>query len=79
MKTTDIRFDEFRELLFGVGFGEVPQKTRKYFKHPAGSILLFRLYKDREKVSLRDLMVVRGQLEDQGVIAATDFDRLLQK
>lgn len=80
MKKSDISFDEFREFLKVLGFREISEdKPRLRFDHPAGPVLLFRLYKATEKVNARDIVVVRRQLEDQGVIAATDFDRLLQK
>jgi hypothetical protein len=79
VKTTDVTFDEFRQFLLELGFRETPEKTRLRFEHPSGPILLFRLYKNREKVLARDMWATRHQLDQQGVIEATDFDRLLQK
>ena len=80
MKRSDVTFHEFREFLLELGFREIPQeKPRFKLEHPSGSILLFRLYKDREKVTARDVLIVRRQLEEQGVIESSAFDRLLQK
>jgi hypothetical protein len=66
MKNSDVTFAELREFLLDLGFRETTEKTRLRFEHPCGSILLFRLYKGREKVSLPDMLVLRVQLEDRG-------------
>lgn len=79
MKNTAVTFAELRELLFELGFREKPEKTRLRFEHPAvGTVLLFRLYDRTEKVNARDMLVVRGQLEDNGLIESSAFDRFLQ-
>jgi hypothetical protein len=79
MKHTDVTFDELRGFLLELGFRETPEKTRLRFEHPSGSILLFRLYNAKEKVSARDLLLVGEQLVDQGLIEPSVFDRFLQK
>ena len=79
MKLTDVTFDELRDVLAEIGFRETQEKTRKRFEHPLGPVLLYRLYKDKEKISARDMLVTRGQLDDQGLIDAAEFDRRTQK
>jgi len=80
MRTTDIPFDELRELLLALGFAETPEKTRLRFANPTdGTILLFRKYDAKENVSARDMLVVRRQLVDNGLIEESAFDRFLQK
>jgi len=80
-KKNGIRFGELRELLLEVGFSESPQEQdRLRFKHPVtGTILLFRPYKSDEAVSQRDMVVVRRQLVDNGLIAGAAFDRFLER
>lgn len=80
MKKSDITFDELREFLTELGFREIPEdKPRVRFDHPSGPVLLFRLYKGKEKVNARDVWAMRLQLDQQGVIDAPDFDRRLHK
>jgi hypothetical protein len=80
MKTSDVSFDELRELLLELGFREIPQtKPRFKFEHPVGGTFLFPRYKPGEKVSLGDMLVVRGQLDYNGLIDASAFDRSLHK
>jgi len=48
--------------------------------HPAtGTILLFRRYGPKEVVSDRDMLVVRRQLVDNGLIEPSTLDRFLEK
>ena len=80
MRDADVTFDELREFLLALGFLETSEKTRLRFAHPAvGTILLFRLYDRKEHVSARDLLVVRRQLVDNGLIESSALDRFLQK
>ena len=79
MKNSEVAFAELRELLLELGFHETLEKTRLVFDHPVGGMLLFRRYKANEKVSLGDMLVVRGQLVDNGMIESSALDRFLQK
>jgi hypothetical protein len=74
-------FGELRELLLEVGFSESPQEPgRLRFEHPAtGTILLFRPHDTREIVNSRELVVVRRQLVDNGLIEGAAFDRFLER
>ena len=70
MKSSEVSFAELRALLLDLGFQETVEKTRLVFEHPVGGTLLFRRYKGTDRISLGDMLVVRGQLEDNGVIEA---------
>ncbi len=80
-KKNGITFGELRELLLEVGFSEFPQeRDRLRFEHPVtGTILLFRPYDSDEAVTHRDMVVVRRQLVDNGLIEGAAFDRFLQR
>jgi hypothetical protein len=79
MKKSDVVFAELRELLKELGFQETVEKAQFVFEHPAGCTFLFRRYKDRDKVTLGDLLVVSQQLDWNGLMESADFDRLLHK
>ncbi len=80
MEKTDITFDELRDLLLELGFSGTLEKTRWRFEHSAiGTVLLFRRYGKKERVSARDMLVVRRQLVDNGFLNESAFDRFLQK
>jgi hypothetical protein len=80
MKKRGITFSELRQLLLDVGFRETPEKTRMRFVHPGlDHVMLFRLYRPKEIVQARDLVLVRWQLIHNGLIDEADLDRFLQK
>jgi hypothetical protein len=72
MRKNGITFSELRELLLGLGFSENVEDTRKVFTHSAtGTYLLFRAYSPKDRVSDRDMLVLRRQLLDNGLIAGS--------
>ena len=79
MKNSDVAFAELRGLLSDLGFQETVDKEGLSFDHPIGGRLLFRRYRDKDKVSLGDMLVVRVQLENRGVIDAAALDRFVHK
>ena len=81
MRKNGITFEELRELLLELGFSESsPQPYRIRFEHRATeTVLLFRAYNSDETVNDRELVVVRRQLVDNGLIEAPAFDRFLAK
>src|SRR5947209_1143012 len=79
MKRSDVSFAELRELLLELGFHETVEKARLVFTHPVGGTLLFRRYRSNERVTLGDMLVVREQLEYNGVLDSAELDRLLHK
>lgn len=80
MRKSGIGFAELRELLLALGFCEMAEKTRLRFTHPTvGTVLLFRPHAPKEIVSARDMLVVRRQLVDNGLIESSAFDEFLQQ
>ena len=80
MKKSGITFAELRDLLLELGYSETPEKTRLRFVHPRYQTdLLFRPYRPKEMVHPRDILLVRRQLVDNGLIEESDLDRFLQK
>ena len=79
VKNSKVAFADLRELLLELGFSETREKTRVIYRHPVGGTLLIRPYKGSEKVKLTDMLVVRQQLDYNGMVASDDLDRRLQK
>ena len=80
MRKNGITFAELRELLLSVGFSERVEPTRRTFTYPSSAtFLLFRPYSPKDRVSDRDMLVVRRQLLDNGLIESSALDRFLEK
>jgi hypothetical protein len=81
VKTARVTFGELRALLLHLGFTEsVPQHDRCQFAHPVtGTVLLFRPHRADATVGQRDMLVVRRQLVDNGLIDASAFQHFLQQ
>jgi hypothetical protein len=81
MRRNGITFDELRDLLLELGFSQSSQEpNRARFEHPGtGTVLLFRTHHAEETVNDREMVVVRRQLVDNGLIEAPAFDRFLQR
>ena len=81
MRKNRIPFGALRELLLELGFCESlqdPDRTR--FEHPTtGTVLLFCFHNSNDRLTDRELLVVRRQLVDNGLIEADAFDRFLQR
>lgn len=79
VRNSNVGFADLRELLLELGFSETREKTRFIFRHPVGGTVLMRPYKDKDKVKLTDMLVVRQQLDYNGVLRSDDLDRRLHK
>ena len=81
MPTSDLTFAALRHLLLDLDFVEkTTPGSYLIFEHAAsGTVLVFRPYRSQEKVSLPDLVSVRAQLDERGVLAADAFENLLRK
>jgi hypothetical protein len=81
MKKAGITFAELRELLLDLGFSEsLEEKKATRFTYPATrTFLLFRAYRPKEIVHIRDMLVVRRQLVDNGLIEPAVLESFLQK
>jgi hypothetical protein len=81
MKESAISFATLQGVLEGLGFveKEVPG-SHSFFEHaPSGSLLLFRLYRPREKVDEVDLIRVRKFLDAKGLLEADALAELLHQ
>ncbi len=80
MTKNGVTFAELRNLLVDLGFSECVEPARIAFTYsPTGTYLLLRTYAAKERVSDRDLLVVRRQLLENGLIEPATLDRLLHK
>jgi hypothetical protein len=81
MKIRKIPYSEFRRFLLGLGHGYKEATTDKaHVFHRAGKdMLLFRLYRDDEAVSERDLLSTRTFLDWWGYLEPADFDAFLER
>ncbi len=81
MRKNGITFGELREFLLEMGFSESSQQPNRIrFQHPAtATVLLFRAYDANETVNDREMVVVRRQLVDNGLIEGAAFDRFLER
>jgi hypothetical protein len=81
MRKNRVTFAELRELLLELGFAEsIPHANRLRFEYPAtGTVLLFPAHDGSDPVGDRDLVVIRRQLVDNGLIEARALDRFLER
>lgn len=81
MATSDLTFAALRHLLLDLDFVEktVPGSHEVFEHAPSGTVLIFRLYRPQDKVSLPDLVSARVHLDERGLLTADAFDNLLRK
>ncbi len=73
-------FEQLQELLLELGFARAEAENAWRFRHaPSGAVLTYRLYRPRERVLLKDLLVTRQELEWRGVMTPSAFDDRLQR
>jgi hypothetical protein len=71
-----ISYRELKELLLELGFLDASKPGLPRFEFAeTGTILLFRAYRSHERVFEKDMVFVRRQLVDNGLIDADAFDR----
>lgn len=81
MQTSDLSFSGLRQLLLDLDFAEKtgPRSARVFEHAPSETVFVFRHYSSSEKVNWPDLLSVRKQLDERGLLAADSFDQLLRK
>ncbi len=81
MKIRKILYSEFRQFLLGLGYGykEAITDKARVFHRSGQDLLLFRLYRDDETVSERDLLNTRMFLDWWGMMEPDDFDAFLKR
>jgi len=78
-KSKSIAYAEFRQFLQELGYKEKPTKSSQIFHHPKEGLILFRRYRDNEKVDARDLLSTRKFLDLRGLLNEADFDKFIQR
>jgi hypothetical protein len=75
-----VPFAELRQLLVDLGFTVSKQGRFWFFEHaPSETTFLFRPYRIRDRVTLRDVNSTRHHLDWRGLMAPEAFDDLLKK
>ncbi len=81
MRNNNLTFAALRRILLDLDFEEiVVPGSHIGFKHaPSGAVMMFRPYKPNERVGLADLLSVRRELDERGLLSADSFDARLRK
>ncbi len=75
-----VTFAELRQLLVDLGFTVSKRGKFWYFEHPPSKTeFVFRPYRDRERVTLRNINSTRFMLDWRGVLAPEAFDERLKE
>lgn len=75
-----VTFAELRQLLVDLGFTLRKEGKSWVFEHALSeTILPYRPYRERERVTLRDVNSTRFQLDWRGVLSPEAFDDALKK
>jgi hypothetical protein len=75
-----VTFEELRRLLLDLGFTPSRRGSSWFFEHgPSGTILAYRPYRPRERVTLKDLQVTRQDLDWRDLLTPEAFDDRLKK
>ena len=79
MAISTLPFSRLRQLLLDLHFEEkTGPAAQRIFEHPPSeTVFLFRRYKSTEHVNMADLVSVRKQLDERGLLATDSFDHLL--
>ena len=81
MRNSDLSFAALRRILLDLGFVEaVVPGSHIGFKHaPSATVMMFHPYRPDERVGEADLLSVRKQLDERGLLPAGSFDARLRK
>ncbi len=75
-----VTFAELRQLLLELGFTQAKRGKFWFFEHaPSETILAYRPYRVRERVTLLDMHLTRQHLDWRGLLAPDAFDDLFKK
>lgn len=77
----NVSYADLRQTLLRLGFTEHTVPTsHHYFSHEAtGVVILLPLYSDQEPVASRNLIAVRGTLDDWNIANKETFERILSE
>ena len=77
---SNVTFGQLRQLLIELGFTESKRGKFWQFEHSSsGTVLTYRPYQPRERVTAKDLQVTRQDLQWRDLMAPDAFDDLLQR
>jgi hypothetical protein len=81
MKNDKVSFERLRSVLLDRGFVETAiAGPYLLFQHsPSETVLVYREYQPGEGVSWHDLVTTRRQLDERGLLEASEFETLLHK
>jgi hypothetical protein len=81
MVTSDITFAALRRFLDALGFVEREDRDGCIlFEHvSSGTVLPFRPYRPHDKVTVADLISVRRQLDERGLVSGGALEALVRK
>ncbi len=81
MRNSDLSFAALRRILLDLDFVEtVVPGSHVGFKHaPSGAMMMFHPYRPEERIGLADLLSVRKQLDERGLLPADSFDARRRK
>lgn len=80
MMNSHISFADLRPLLEGLGFTVSRKPTHWLFEHPEpDTFLVYRHYRPGDRVLPHDMAATRKLLDERGLMAADEFDRLSAK
>jgi hypothetical protein len=77
---SSVAFERLQQLLLDLGFAESKRGRFWVFQHaPSKTILTYRPYRPRERLTLKDVQVTRQDLDWRELMSPDAFDDLLQK
>ena len=77
-KVKTIPFSEIRRLLLSLGYAERTLKNAHLFHRNEKDRVMFRRYQAREQLDWGDLVSTRKFLDMRGILAAEEFDAMLE-
>src|SRR5262245_15142690 len=78
-KSSSIAFAELEHFLKGLGYKLKRLPNACVFHHAKEGMLIFRLYREAEKVDMADLLSTRYFLDMWGLMESKDFDAFVQR
>jgi hypothetical protein len=78
MTLSELPYSTLRRFLLDLEFTEKPGPSCIIFKHaPSETTFIFRPYDTKENIHWPDLISVRKQLDERGLLASDSFDKIL--
>jgi hypothetical protein len=78
-KSSLILFGDLRRFLNGLGFKDKRTEAAWIFHHPEEGLIVFRPYREDERVDEGDVQSTRMFLDLRGLLDGRDFDAFVQR